>query len=505
MTRLHQSLWNHLISLGDHKAIDSDIGQLSYQQLKETCVKLVQNLTPLKQKQIGIWSPRTLSTYPSILGTFLAGKTYVPLSPENPGERNQSIIDQAGIRVVLVGTREDASWSSFCSLIKTKLIILYLDELDFDGRDDELSFDHIDEKDLAYLLFTSGSTGKPKGVGISYENLSWYLKHLGQYYTFEKQDRFSQTFEFSFDLSVHDLFVCWYHGATLCPMSLQDKLFAGAYIERQKISVWFSVPTMAAQMDQLGSLQPNSYPYLRYSLFCGEAFPVNLAQKWQTAAVNSTVENLYGPTEATIAFTRFRYQGEHSKDSKNGILSIGRPFSGLDFWIKDTETGELHREPGLSGELVLAGNQVANGYWKDKEKSKQSFFKHNGLDCYLTGDRVELDQDGNLFFLGRLDQQIKFQGHRIELTEIEYHLKAIIGSEKAVVIGHPVDDLGKIEALVGVIESHIDRKETEIIELMRTRLAPYMVPKRIIKMGSLPINTSGKVDRKKIYQLLTDS
>ena len=165
----------------------------------------------------------------------------------------------------------------------------------------------------AYLLFTSGSTGEPKGVTVTNANLCAYLDFVCPFFRYGPDDCHSQTFELTFDLSVHDMMCAWTTGGSLCPIVGADLLSPARIVKRDSITCWFSVPALGLIMERTRALRPDLLRSLRVSLFCGEPLPASLAQQWQQATPNSIVENLYGPTEATIAFTRYRWYAETSQ------------------------------------------------------------------------------------------------------------------------------------------------------------------------------------------------
>ena len=183
-------------------------------------------------------------------------------------------------------------------------------------------------------------------------------------YEITEHDRFSQTFDMTFDLSVFDLFVAWSRGACVCVMPSESFLKPAGWIAESELTVWFSVPSLALHMKRFGMLKPDRFPTLRWSLFCGEALPVEAAEAWAAAAPASVVENLYGPTELTIACTLYRWSAKTSPpECSAGLVPIGHPYPGMEALVVDESMQEV--VPGGEGELLVAGPQVTPGYWSD--------------------------------------------------------------------------------------------------------------------------------------------
>src|SRR6266487_703658 len=179
----------------------------------------------------------------------------------------------------------------------------------------------------------------------------------------------SQTFDLTFDLSAHDIFVGWQNGACVCCPTQKQLIKPGAFVNDARLTVWFSVPSTAVFMRRFRVLKPGMYPALRLSLFCGEALPVEIVRQWALAAPNSVIENIYGPTELTIACTAYRWDNTKSPDAcEQGIVPIGQPFDGMRALIVDEQLRAV--EPGRDGELLMTGSQLSLGYWQDEEKTR---------------------------------------------------------------------------------------------------------------------------------------
>jgi amino acid adenylation domain-containing protein len=354
----------------------------------------------------------------------------------------------------------------------------------------------------AYLLFTSGSTGMPKGVMVSHENVRHYVDWTVKRYQITEDDRLSQTFDMTFDLSAHDMFVAWERGACVCCPGQKDTIKPDRFINKSRLSIWFSVPSTAVFMKRLGLLKAGMYPGLRLSLFCGEALPMDTVVQWAEAAPHSTIENIYGPTELTIACTAYRWDPEKSPgDCEQGIVPIGEPFDGMKALVVD----ELLREvaPGRDGELLMTGPQLSLGYWRDEERTKRAFVVVPGQEgvYYRTGDRVRLPLTGKpMVYLGRMDNQVKIRGHRVELGEIESVVRRESGVDGVVAVAWPVTPSG-----ADGIEVFLETEKMDVEALHRvikSLLPPYMVPRNIRLVRRFPLNANGKVDRKALLRIL---
>jgi amino acid adenylation domain-containing protein len=352
------------------------------------------------------------------------------------------------------------------------------------------------------LLFTSGSTGVPKGVGVTHANATHFVDAVAERYDIVATDRLSQTFDTTFDLSVFDMFVAWQRSACVYCPSRPMLLNPDRFIRDHRLTVWFSVPTIGILMKRLGALVPGRYPSLRWSLFCGEPLPMEVAEAWAKAAPASTVENLYGPTELTVACTAYRWNPSGSpQECRAGVVPIGVPVNGMRARVVDDRLADV--EIGGIGELLMAGPQRVHGYWRDDLATERAFVQLPGEPdvFYRTGDRVcRSVADGPLHYVGRVDHQIKVLGHRVELEEVETVLREQAGVQQAVAVGWPSTSVGTGGVVAFVIGKDID---TVAISLrLRQRLQTYAVPRAIHVLPAFPQNANGKVDRHALLDLL---
>lgn len=465
---------------------------------------------------------RSETLYASVLGALLRGHGYVPLNPAFPAARSRAMLERSECSALVVDAGSEAYLEQLLAGVERRLVLVLPDRDDAEPLAKRLSRHEIvtaselepasawretpvDPDAIAYLLFTSGSTGVPKGVMVAHRNVTHFLDVMTERYRITEADRLSQLFDLTFDLSAFDMFMAWESGACLCPPTPKQKLVPSAYVGDAGLTIWFSVPSTAVLLSRLGKLKPNLYPGLRLALFCGEALPVDVIQAFAAAAPNAVVENIYGPTEVTIACTAYRWNPARSPaESELGLVPIGEPYPGMQALVADASLREV--APGESGELLMSGPQVSLGYWKDAEKTAAAFVTPPGRAAvfYRTGDRVRRAEAGApLVYLGRIDNQIKIQGYRVELEEVESILRETAGVEVAIAVGWPVNPSGAdgIVAFLGTTSADLDA----LRDRLKLRLPPYMVPREIRLQPEFPLNANGKVDRKALRAQLESS
>lgn len=453
---------------------------------------------------------RSVGAYASVLGILAAGKGYVPLHPQFPAPRTRRMLEFSKAEILIVSTEGLPALHEILCEFNAPLTVICLEPADADDLKSrypqhrvianqpggDVATPAVLPDSVAYLLFTSGSTGTPKGVPISQRNATSYVEYVNRRYRLTPQDRFSQTFDMTFDLSVHDMFVCWSNGACLCSLPQSAVMAPAKFIRSSKLTAWFSVPSVGMFLQRMRLLTPDSFPTLRLSLFCGEPLPSAIASAWQQAAPNSIVDNLYGPTETTIAISHYRWQpGISESESVHGIVPIGTIFSGQDCCVIDSQRGILRRQE--AGELCLSGSQVASGYLNNPEKSAEQFVRISGTPpdsvWYRTGDLVRQDQQGCLYYLGRIDNQVQVRGYRVELQEVDHVLREAAGSDLAVAVAWPPDS-GHADTLYAFVCGG-QRERHYVVAHCKKLLPEYMVPQDVFFIPEMPLNANGKIDR----------
>lgn len=463
---------------------------------------------------------RSITAFSGILAALLRGHGYVPLNPEFPPARVANVLNRSMCENLIVGTEAMSVLPTILRDASRALTVFLPDGDDppsLDGIEqnhrfvvkgdfssaDEWRYSAPDMSDTAYVLFTSGSTGAPKGVAVGHSSIRHFIDVMVERYSISPADRFSQMFDLVFDLSLFDMFVAWECGACVCCPDKGNAQLPARYVNESGITIWFSVPSLAVSMAGMRMLNPNLYPDLRLSLFCGEALRADIAERWARAAPNSRVENLYGPTEATLACTLYDWTERSERDEMaQGMVPIGYPYPGATALVVGDDLREVPM--GDDGELLIGGPQVAKGYWQDEEKTSASFVVPPGKSSvfYRTGDLVRRDSDdAPLHYRGRIDHQVKIRGNRIELGEIEAAMRAISGVEEAVALGWPRTEAA-IKGIAAVVRASNVDAET-ISDELAARLPAYMLPARIHFIDAMPLNQNGKIDRNALTDILS--
>ena len=495
--------------------------QVSYDDLNINGLKIASLINELGvyNETIGVVGQRNFTSYFSVLGIIYSGCNYTPISFKFNESKILSIINSCKIKI-LIGSKSDIDKVERILFLNKKshnvkyLIhdedvntnnIEYLKKYSFIKQEPLIEPLKTKKNNLLYILYTSGSTGNPKGVMVTNNNVLSYLKALHKIWIMTPGFRASQFHEFNFDPSVSDLFFTWSSGGVLCVVPENELLMPFDFIIREKIQIWSSVPTVANFLLKMKMLKPGIFPSIIKSRFAGEPFSQELANAWSLAANNSTIENHYGPTESTVDVCRYVYSKiDKDKSFSNSIIPIGKPLFGNKILIINKNQEVL--ENGKIGEIIFKGPQVTNGYLNDSTKTKSSFVSFNWDDTndiwYKSGDLGFYNFEGNLECLGRIDNQIKFGGRRVEIGEIESAFRKFDKTKDAKVIAMK-DDNNIVKGLYAFITDTLsEQEEKEIKFKIQNYIEKLFVPKKIISIEKFPLTVSGKIDRKKLEEQL---
>ncbi|MGS2724269.1 amino acid adenylation domain-containing protein [Porticoccus sp. GXU_MW_L64] len=459
---------------------------------------------------VPFFMPKSIGSIRSILAILKADCAYVPLDFNAPGSRLLSILKACKATCVLVSDESSLRWRKLIGLPENEGLkeyrIINIDEAlqSFEGEHFGVVYRNL-SIDLAYVLFTSGSTGVPKGVMISHHAIIDYIEWCVDAYRLSSEDKIANHAPLYFDNSTFDLYTAFKTGATL--YLVHDAINAVlpkmvGWLEKNRISVFFCVPSVLALIHKSGRLKKNSLPELRHVICAGEALPPSVVREWMKLLPHAQFANMYGPTEITVDCSYYVIPGLPDENSTS--ISIGHARKNMELFVR-IESGEITQKPGARGELLVRGVSVSYGYLGDSEKTRKSFIQnpihsifHDPL--YCTGDLVCLGDDGMFDFLGRVDSQIKFLGQRIELGEIESAMMHIDGVVEAAVVFCPGDEISSAE--IGALVYAGGKVTDGFLRKQLSGLLPgYMVPtKLVVSSGPLPKTSNDKVDRKVAYR-----
>jgi amino acid adenylation domain-containing protein len=445
---------------------------------------------------VGLLLGRSALAYAAMWASIGRGSAYVPLNTSFPRTRLRNMIGQAGIRTV-VCDEQTRDLAKALEIDDDRVVgVTPVDEpADVTAVEQRWSKARAGG-DIAYIMFTSGSTGEPKGVPISYDNLLAFIENMNALIEYRPDDVCSQVCELSFDFSVHEIYLALLNGCTLSPARNIDLFNPAQYVASRSITVWIAVPSLARVILNNGIPVGDSLERIRISIFNGEALTRSLAGAWRDAAPYAEIWNTYGPTECTVAVTAQRWSGDRELEEAD-VIAIGTPFPDCRAALLDGTriVPTSAAADGSVGELLLATPQRFSGY-TDTSLASPFVSDRHGTTYYRTGDRVRW-RGGRLYHLGRIDDQVKIGGHRIELLEIEHRLRRCLGTESLAVIAHPARHPTD---LVLFIEG---KSAPPTLQAESLGLPAYMLPTRTVVLDALPTNLHGKLDRVALQSLAT--
>ncbi|KTC92501.1 amino acid adenylation domain-containing protein [Fluoribacter dumoffii] len=458
---------------------------ISYQELENRANQLAHFLSEnqiSKGSIVGILLERSVESYVAILATLKAGAAYVPIEADYPDERINYIFSDLPFNAVLTSSmqleQKNLSWPTAYALD------LLAEEISKRPAHRVIFQENLSAADLCYIIYTSGSTGKPKGVEITQRSICHYVDAASKLYEISSNDKVYQGFSLAFDASLEELWMAFANGASLIACTskeVRSGLGLISFLQQHRVSVFSTVPTLLSSLE--GQL-----PDLRLLILGGESCPPTLVKRWSREGLR--ILNTYGPTEATIIAT---YAECHPEKE----ITIGKPLPGYEVLVVNEQLQEVSE--GEEGELCIGGIALARGYVNRPEHTAEKFVLNpadNSQRLYRTGDLVSKDAQGNLRFAGRVDDQIKLRGFRIELNEIETVIMHYAGIKQAVAALQILEQPTLVAYLILDKNSGFDVNELKVF--LRSRLPDYMVPALIEVLESFPVLASGKVNRKEL-------
>ena len=457
-------------------------GSLTFAQLHTQANRLAHYL---RDKGVGpdvcvaIAAERSPQLLIGLLAIIKAGGAYVPLDPDYPADRLAYMLKDSGVHLLLTQT-------ALLEQLPTAdgVCVIAMDSLHLDSWPTQPPGLHLNGDNLAYVIYTSGSTGQPKGVGNTHAALAERLQWMQATYPLNETDVLMQKAPISFDVSVWECFWPLITGCRLVlagPGEHRDPHRIAQLVQEHGVTtLHFVPPLLQLFIDEPLVAECTS---LRRLFSGGEALPAELRNRVLAQLPAVQLHNRYGPTETAINVTHWHCRAEDGERSP-----IGRPLGNVICRVLDEHLNPVPL--GVPGELCIGGIGLARGYLGRAGLTAERFVAdHHGARLYRTGDRARWSADGVLEYLGRLDQQVKLRGFRVEPQEIEARLLALDGIAQAVVLVRDAQ-------LIGYYTAHTELDEDEVKTALAAELPEYMVPALLMRLDTMPLSPSGKLDRR---------
>lgn len=460
----------------------------------------------VKGDVIAIFNQKSVYAYSLMLACIKIGAIYTNIDISSPWLRNEKILRTCMPKIVFI----DGQDNLLSEQINNSFPEIVLHLLSSDFFIDQVSRypnENLEEtllvhgNDPVYIMFTSGSTGFPKGAVMSHNNVLNFIQWGRETFNVVPEDVFTNANPIYFDNSVFDFYTSLFNGSTLVPLThemVKDAKALVKAINDSGCTIWFSVPSLLVYLLTTKALSPTDFSSVTRISFGGEGFPKNkLKQLYELFSARMTLYNVYGPTECTCICSSY-VVSEKDFDNMNELTPLGfiAPNFGYEILAENNEQSDF-------GELALLGPCVGLGYFNDAERTGKSFIQnrkaHYNQVMYKTGDLVERAANGYLHFKGRVDNQVKHMGYRIELEEIEAAFSTLQYIDEVAVIYEKINpELGQIRAFVSI--SDAGKESKHIVNEIRNILPSYMVPRSVSILASLPKNQNGKIDRKQLAE-----
>jgi len=467
----------------DNIAVSNENEELSYKELNESANRLAHYLRKQynikRDDLIGIKLERSEKMIIAMLAVLKSGGAYVPIDLNYPQERIDYIVNDSACKVVI-----DAS----------ELEKFVADKTNYSNENPS----KVNEPgDLAYVIYTSGTTGTPKGTLIEHKNVVRLFKNDTRLFDFSDRDVWTMFHSYCFDFSVWEMYGALFYGGKLVIVpsitSKDPKAFL-TLLKDKKVTVLNQTPSSFYNIikEELEINEKNLS--LRYVIFGGEALSVQKLENWKSRYPTIKLINMYGITETTVHVT---YKEITESEIKAGISNIGKPIPTLQCYVLDAYQNLL--PVGVDGELYVGGDGLARGYLNRVELTKEKFIENpftKGERLYRSGDKVKLLVNGDMEYMGRIDEQVKIRGYRIELGEIEQVLLQHESIKEAVVITK-ADKEGE-KKLVAYIIGREDFHVAGLRAYLLTKLPEYMLPGHYVQVESIPLTSNGKLDKRSL-------
>ena len=497
---LHTMFLRRAVEQPHAVALIAGDARLTYAELRQRSANVARRLLDQGVSRgalVPVFAPKGAEQVIAALGVLMAGAGYVPIERGTPPDRVRHILETIDARTILTTSMlvDSKVWPS---TIRTLAISVEAEALD-PGEHPRV-VQH--PSDTAYVIFTSGTTGEPKGVALDHLGPVNTIREVNAVLGATAADRLLAVSELSFDLSVYDIFGMLAAGGLIVmpePHQVRDPKSLVNCVKEYEITLWNTVPTFV-DLIEASARATTGLDSLRAILMSGDWIPVALLSRLRETCPGARLVSLGGATEASV--WSIMYPIEEVDPSWKSV-PYGRPMRAQPWWL--IEDGKIITEIGRPAQLHIGGVGLAQGYWKDDKRTEAAFIEHpkTGARIYATGDLGQLRPDGTYEFLGRTDQQVKINGFRVELGEIEARLESHPKIARALVVamGQAGDDRSLAAFVVAQSTSNGEAARTrpsreELSAYMGEWLPAYMVPSRIVYVSRIPATANGKVDRR---------
>ena len=471
---------------------------LSYEELERRANQMAHRLVELgvgPEVMVAVYMPRGFEMVVSLLGVLKAGGAYVPIDVSYPKQRVKYMLEDSGAGIVLTvnGAEEEVIDSG------VKVVSVDGEWEEMNRWSTERPGVRVERENAAYVIYTSGTTGKPKGVVVSHGALSNHMQWMSEAVPLERMDRVLQKTSVSFDASVWEFYLPLMRGAGLVMLEEGKQRESRALVDairEQEVSVVQGVPTLLRML--VGEEGLSECQRLRRVMSGGEALSQDLAEELRRRT-GAQVMNLYGPTEATIEVS---YKVSDRRGGGERV-SIGRPIWNAEMYV--VEVGGELAPVGMSGEIYLGGEGLARAYKGKAVETAERFMPdwlsgRGGERLYRTGDVGRVNEEWEIEYVGRVDEQVKVRGNRVEIKEVEEVIRRQRGVKEAAVVAEEDEGGGKrLVAYVEIGEEWISAKE--IRRGMREEVPEYLVPAEVVVVVEMPVTGSGKVDKRRLAEV----
>ncbi|GMQ56219.1 hypothetical protein AN1V17_06120 [Vallitalea sediminicola] len=502
---------NQVLEKPEGIAIKHNERELSYKQLSLSINKISNFIegVPKTRNRVGIFVENSIEVIASVMAVLKAKSAYVPLDVRGGAFRNMNILLDSNPDLILISQRYldninlDPEWKEVSDLLTHKYRFVVIDDLLAAEQDYmNTSVRRVSMSDLAYIMYTSGSTGKPKGVVVSHYNLINFLLWAKDQYIsdieYNEPLMFALYASLAFDMTAISLFVPLITGNGIVIYDSSNSGYAlGKIIHENLVDILILTPSLLLIMEDYNFKESK----LKVLVAGGEILKTSLARKISHLFSDKiTIYNLYGPTETTIGCMSYKYNPV--RDLKNAV-PIGGPIDNTDIYIlKEDMTPATVNE---IGEIYISGINVTDGYINQSELTNKSFlmdlYSNNSRMMYKSNDLAILQDDGTVMFAGRSDYQIKLNGYRIELEEIETFIVNYEGIKDAAVV---LINESELDYICAYIVCEKDCSPDTIKKYLSTKLPLYMLPKKYVFLPTLPYTVNGKINRKKLSSTNAD-